>query len=157
MTEDQTRNPFRPPAASLDVPPPDKGPQPARVRLASRILWASAVLNVILAFAPWVGLAPILPGETPLTDGFSAFFNFALLGLFAQKIALGRNWARWLMLVIWTFGFLSLGSMMLLVPAVSKILSGIRLLGAIVQTALQMAVVMLVFTGEARPWFRASR
>jgi len=148
-------NPFQPPRASLDVPI-ERGPRPRRVKLAVGILVASLGLNVLLAAAPWIGLMPLIPGETVWSDASGTLFNIALLGLLAQKMWQGRNWARWFFLVLGVFGLLGIVSMLALVPAVSKVLSGLRLAGALVQTMLQCAVVVLAFTGESRAWFRGS-
>ena len=146
-------NPFAPPRASLDVPI-DKGPRPRRVKVAVWLLCAAMGLNAVMSIAPWLGAVPVIPGETISSDAFGATLNVLLFGFLGMKVWQGRNWARWVVLVLVALGLLGGATMMLLVPAAFKFFNGARFAAGMAETVLQSAVIMLVFTGESRGWFR---
>ena len=154
MDDVQSQDPFRPPKASLEAPDVERVPQPRRAKIAGRLLWLSASLSILLTSLPWLGVVPKIRGENFFVDTFSAATNFALLGLIAHMIGKGRNWARWLLAVIWALGFVGITVTLGFGAAAWKSLAVVQWAGAIVQTGLQFAVVFLAFTGESRAWFR---
>ena len=78
-------------------------------------------------------------------------FTFGFLALLFWLIAFRhQNWARWLLLVMFVLG---LPFALIALPAQLSA-SPIKAGASIVQTVLQAVALYLVFTGNAKEWFR---
>jgi hypothetical protein len=151
-----TDDPYKPPQAALEVPE-ERGPLPRSVRLASMLIWTAATLgllfNLALAFG-YVGVPGARQGT--LMESFNALFSFALLGLIAAKIRAGRNWARWVFAVLAVLGLIGVLMMTVFAGTIMKALPASLWISGAINTALQLAALVLVFRGEGRAWFRSS-
>jgi len=76
-----------------------------------------------------------------------------LLAWVAEKIRGGRSWARWLFLVVYVLGSLSVAAVAVLAPQL--FLSQPMLLrgSGVVQFALQTIALVLMFSPTSRHWF----
>jgi hypothetical protein len=143
----KTDNPFEPPRASLETPPRERGPAPAAVRYAVRIIWISAALAVPFAIVA--------------SESFVAFagnlIGIGILALFAWNISIGKNWARWVFGII-----IGLGTAMFLYSAIvfSDVWVTVPLATRafnFLQYLLQLVAVVLVFLPASNEWFAASQ
>jgi hypothetical protein len=110
-----------------------------------------------------IGLIQIASGWNRAIQQFTAprgaafpllvqLFTFATLILFIWLIARRRkNWARWLLLIITAVGTPGY------VGVLRRVLHFEPILGvvSIVQDVLQLIALVLIFTGDAREWFRS--
>ena len=143
----ETDNPFEPPRASLDVVI-ERGPAPAVVKYAVRLLFLSAAL--------------IVPVAIFTSDSFGTFaasmVSAGVLVFFASRISKGRNWARWLFALLTGLGtamflfflatYIPIGA-----PAVPRWLTAFNSL----QSVLQLAAVVLTCLPASSEWFAAGR
>jgi hypothetical protein len=125
--------------------------RPPAVRRASICLWISAGLALLVTAAEVTGLAQV-PGGT-VVNGLTGVLTAAVFALLAAKINSGRNWARWTYVFIYVIG--ALGLVFVLKPALLQALPAIIQANMVVQTALQTAALVLIFTRPARQWFKA--
>ena len=150
-----SHDPFAPPRADLDVPPEDRGPPPRRVVIAVGLAVGSFVLGLLMNLAFFFGAWKIVGQEgANFPQLVGALAMFALYCALAWKIRLGRNWARIVFLVITVlglFGLLSsvalLGSWLKGLPSIYWALTGSKVV-------IEVAAAVLLFTGEAKAWFR---
>lgn len=150
-----TGNPYRTPNAPLELSKREQVPVPRRVRNAVVLLWISAALTLVLLVAMWLGFVSV-PGTaySKATDAITGLVTFAGLGFLAFKISAGKNWARWVLAVLAVLGALAMVATIFLVSEVWRAAPSIHWATGFIQTALQMAAVILTFSGEAKPWFR---
>jgi hypothetical protein len=82
---------------------------------------------------------------------FVALVLFAFLG---WRIYQGRNWARWVFTVWIGSGLLFQVASLASAPNDWKIAGVIAWLSSIVQAGLNIATIVLLFTRQARRWYR---
>jgi hypothetical protein len=148
-------DPFKPPQASLEVPE-DRGPAPARVKYAACLIATSALLALAGNAAMWTGLVAI-PGRVPEMMTFEVVVAIVTLAFYAflgWKIYTGANWARWVFTILVALGVVGLVVSLALAGEIMKTVPWPMMASGVVQTALQWTSAFLIFTGEARKWFR---
>jgi hypothetical protein len=123
------------------------GDMPQNVNRAVNLLYASAVLIVLFMIASWLGWLNLPLSGAAIASGI---VTMALLALTANRIANRRNWARWLFAVIYALGLLTILS-----PSLWKLMSLSGVVTTLLQTALQTAALIFVFTTSANTWFRS--
>ncbi len=153
-------DPYRPPAANLEVQKPEAGPPPRSVKLAVGLLLFSALVSIAITFAMIGGLVPGASSPSAAMDSVSALLGLAINVFLAYKIYKGRNWARWVLAILWLIGtigmLLSFSMLQLLGSAeVWKAVPWTVWLGAGVQTLIQIIAIVMLFLGRSSKWFRA--
>jgi hypothetical protein len=148
-------DPFRPPQASLEVPE-DRGPTPKRVKYGACLIATSALLAIALNAAMWAGLVA-MPGRMPgmvVLEVVVAVLTLAFFGLLGWKIYVGANWARWVFTIFVAFGVVGSVFSLTFAGELMKTMPWPLMASGFLQTALQVTSAVLIFTGEARKWFR---
>lgn len=141
-------DPFAPPQASLEVDD-DRDPVPRRVAAAVMAVIAGAVT----AFALKAGTAFGAGGTSTPVELVPALIPLLALGLLAWKIFAGHDWARWILAAflgltaMWWVYYLSAAGF---VPMPRSLVAA-----SVIQFALNLVACVLLFTGEARKWFRS--
>ena len=78
------------------------------------------------------------------------FFSLLIMAWLTHKTNQGRNWARIVFLALYVFGTV------ISIPALLTARHSIIYVGVfIIQAALQAVVLFMLFSNDARPWFRA--
>ena len=121
--------------------------KPATVSKATKLLYLTLIIGAVRSFLDWSHLTKI--SSTSLTV-FTLLFSFAIIWWLIYKIDWGRNWARITFLVLTLFG-MPFYILPLLELLVSSPISGIL---GLAQVALQITALMMLFSRDARPWFR---
>ena len=122
--------------------------RPSQVSTATLLLYGSLGLGVINSSVLW-------PHSRPAFHGFTLFiqaFTFALLAWLTYNIWRGRNWSRVTFVILWIIGF------PFSIPIFLKLFAHSTLTGSIslLQNALQLGALYLLFTQPGRSWFRSS-
>ena len=78
-------------------------------------------------------------------------FTISIMLFLAYKIWLGRNWARITLTLLFIMG---LYPVILLMPAEAE-RSILVLVGSVLQTALQLAAIVLIFLPASNNWFKS--
>jgi hypothetical protein len=118
---------------------------------AERFLWLSAAIAALFAIAAYVGLLPL---KTPGGAVVLPFITAAFLALCAVKIGVGRNWARWAMLVFFVLGLLMLSLAVTIAPQAMLLMPTLLVVYGFIQCVIQLAALVLVFMPASRVWFR---
>jgi len=146
----QVRNPYSPPTATVadEVVPPRQ--MPAAIRIALILMAVSLLLDFAIEAIRPASLTESAPGRlSTLALVISAVLVTGLTAWLAWKIAVGRNWARIVLLVL---TILSVPSAILdILPIVRTWPLGTVL--KIVEQCMDIAVVYLLFI-PGRAWFR---
>jgi hypothetical protein len=147
-------NPYSPPAAAVaDAPETPGRPMPSAVRRALYLFVTSFLLNLAISI---VSLrypeANAYAGLSAMALAVSIVIELVILVWLGWKIAVGRNWARVVLLVLTIVsvpaGFLEV----LQVAPIRPILAGLKL----VEQGIDIAVVYLLFF-PAREYFKPAR
>jgi hypothetical protein len=88
-------------------------------------------------------------------DVVTTFVTAALIALIAAKVGAGRNWARWLFVVIYILGSVMFTVVLIVMPQEFLSLPGLLQVSALVQFILQTYALVLMFTRASRQWFKA--
>ena len=152
-------DPYRPPAANLEAPRPERGPAPRSVKLAVALLLFSAACSIAITLAMLAGVLPSPASPSPAMDAASAGLGLVINIFLAYKIYTGRNWARWVFTILWLLGTIglmlsftflrTLGS-----EEVWKSVPWTTWIGAGIQTLIQVVAIVCLFLGESSKWFR---
>jgi len=141
---------FAPPAAEVaDLAPGDPRPKPREVRLAVTLLWVSLALSLpILVLGamrnPAEALHPV-----------SLLVTAALLGvsvLLIRRIDGGRNWARWVYLVLAVIAVALQFAPGEETNGPGYVENALSIIGSL----LDVVALWLVFTRPGAGWFRAA-
>ncbi len=125
--------------------------QPSFVVTAERLLWLSAAITALLTVAAYAGLLPFtIPGVAVVSNAITVAF----VALCALKISVGRNWARWLLLLFFVLGFLMLPLVVIIEPQVLRLMPMLLVIFGFIQCVIQLAALVLVFIPASRIWFR---
>jgi hypothetical protein len=125
--------------------------RPSFVIAAERLLWLSAAIAALFTMAAYVGLLPFkIPGVAVVSN----VITVAFLALCAVKIGVGRNWARWAMLVFFVLGFLMLPLAMIIAPQAMWLMPTLLVVFGFIQCVIQLTALVLVFMPASRIWFR---
>ncbi|HXH24683.1 MAG TPA: hypothetical protein VNI78_05500 [Vicinamibacterales bacterium] len=128
--------------------------RPQSVVMAERLIWTSAAIAAFFTIAAYVGLLPFrIPGNAVISD----FVDVAFLALCAAKIRAGRNWTRWLMLIVFVLGSLMLPLALLFAPQIVQSMPATLVIVGLVQFAIQLGALILVFMPASSAWFRPNR
>jgi hypothetical protein len=123
---------------------------PTRLALFERLYYASLALGLVSSALQFDRLSKMAPvGFVILVQVLTLAVLVLMVWLVARR---RKNWARWLMLILFIVGI------PLAVPTILKTLQTDILSGGIgvVQIFLQLAALYCVFTGDAREWFQTS-
>lgn len=150
-------DPYRPPATTLESPaaaPRKRGVPPPSIRNAGRILWVSVATIVAFMVAWGTGLVRGPGGASmPAVAVLGNVVTIAFLLFVADSALKARNWVRWVFAVLWGMGFVSLAfSLAFALEAWQGIPLSFRLMN-LVQTALQLWAIILMFTPQSAAWF----
>jgi len=125
--------------------------RPGLVIIAERLLWLSAVITALFTLTAYIGVFSLkIPGDAVISN----LLTVAFLLLCAVKIGAGRNWARWLLLVVFSLGSLMLPVALVFAPQVVRSMPLHLVVVGFVQFAIQLAALILVFTPASKEWFR---
>jgi len=149
-----SHNPYSPPAAEVDdVVTEQPMERPVQVMWAVRCLWASVIIGIARDIVR-LGLDFAQTSDVPVARTIGGIIGTALSVLIAMwfigKISAGRNWARILMLVITLLG---LAFMPVLWPYLTAI-PPYHMVVSVIQELFTLTVLILVFTGPGRFWFK---
>jgi hypothetical protein len=126
--------------------------RPSNVIRFEQLMYLSIALGVINTAHDWNRLVSIARPEGGAA--FVLFVNGGVLGILILLIWLSarraKNWARWVYLAIFVLG-LPGGGRQVAINLSQRPVSGII---GVIQTALQVAALFLIFTGNSREWFR---
>ena len=150
------RNPYSPPESPISDKPPSRGVEPPQT-----VVWAVWLLraSIVLGYsALFVG--PDITrdlGDMPAearTAGVGFFFVvlalMALLYLWLiQKVKVGRNWARMVMLGLTIFGTLSVLRSSGSQPPISLVINAI-------DTLIDVAAMVMLFRPPGSAWFKTA-
>ena len=128
--------------------------RPASIQRAAICLWISAGLALLVTLAQVTGFVQTAGASVGLT-AVTGLGTAGLLALMAAKISVGRSWARWLFVVIYVLGSLTSAVLVLAAPAVFRALPTVLQVSMILQTLLQTAALVLIFTSTSRHWFKS--
>jgi hypothetical protein len=123
--------------------------KPQTVSLGVNLLWVSLAISVIASALDPTQIMhksqsiPVLAVVVLLT-------LLAVMALLTYKISAGRNWARITFLVLFLF---SVAPSLSVLPALLHV-SLVAGITNILQSALQLIALVLVFTPSANPWFK---
>ncbi len=151
MTDNDAVDPYRPPEAPLELPEsaPGDGP-PANVKRTFVLLWITAFTSLAMVVSIWFTVGS---NNNPLLDVATAAFSFLLMIFLAFKIRDGRNWARWTLAVLWSFGIISIFSIFAFMPAAAGRYPWPFWLASLFRNALELAAIILSFSKGASWWF----
>jgi hypothetical protein len=147
---------YAPPLAPVIEPPPVHPLiRPTAVRNGVWLLWASYLLSLPAAiyglFFPPERLSlyeHVMAWSAKMTIGFAITF-----ALFAS-VGLGRNWARWMLLVLVALaGSAGIAAVMVLPPP--SAIPRFTMARYAAQLGLQAVACVLLFTPGANAWYRA--
>ena len=149
---DQTaaRNPYAPPEVTVaDVAPSEaRHPRPATVSWAVALLWLDLARTLAQRFLTWQ------PSGEPWVQGAGTCIALAIVVCLIYQISVGRNWARWVVLVVMTFEILSTSTRLRQILAYySHASHAVTVLWA-VGMALEVVATCLLFVPPGRQWFR---
>lgn len=99
----------------------------------------------------------MLEFANPAGDAVVLVLSLLVFWFLAYKLSAGRNWARWVLAVLWGLGALGMAASFALMPQVWQIQPGLLVTGSVLQTALQLVILVLLFSRDAGPWFRPAR
>lgn len=71
-----------------------------------------------------------------------------------MKIGVGRNWARWSMLLFFVLGLLMLLLAVIIEPQVLWLMPTLLVVFGFIQCVIQLAALVMVFMPASRIWFR---
>jgi hypothetical protein len=154
-----THNPYSPPTADVaDMAIIRPAKMPLQVLWAVRALWASIILNFVVAIVDLIiqmtsGDALDIPG---LLRSVISTIIWTLIGKwFTGKIAAGRNWARILMLIFTLPGFAGIVALYAYFrPSYLNQFGVIDFVSEGSQQLLAVVALWLVFISPGRYWFR---
>lgn len=148
------RNPYAAPEARVADPIEGLLERPAQVTYAVWLLWTSLAIALISTLLNLTDLTALMVlSVTALVIAAEMLF-FAWTTF---KIATGRNWARWLLLLMTTA--IGLPSILMVPSAIlvawhhSPLLGTLRMLSWVAQ----WVALGLLFTPRAGAWFKANR
>jgi len=123
------------------------GPRPARVSLALNLLWITIALG---AFRLWRGWAELTAAAPMAIVVGTVVFVIGVLAVLLVFMGMRMNWARIVYLLLFIVGLPS-GA-----KGIVHALDTDALVGAIsiVQIALQIIALVLLFMPESNAWFR---
>ena len=121
--------------------------KPSQISTAVNLLWASLAIGFVNTLMDTQDLGSIAP---PAFTNFILISVFAVMALLIVFISKGKNWARITSLVLFVLG--SLPS----IPLVLGEFTRSPVLGAfsIIQIALEVVALYLVFTKPGAGWFK---
>lgn len=121
--------------------------KPSQIRTAVNLLWVSLAIGFAKSF---IDMQHLSAQASSAFTNFILVFVIAVMALLIVSISKGKNWARIIFLVLFVLGSL---------PAVPLVLGEFTrspLLGAfsIVQIAIQIFALYLLFTKPGSRWFK---
>jgi hypothetical protein len=131
---------------------PTTDSKPKSIQSAVLSLRISAGLAFALTLLQLAGAFP-LAGANLSAAAITGVVTVGLLILVAEKIGAGRNWARWLFVVVYALGSLLFVLILLVEPQVFLALPTISKVSGTVQFAIQTGALICVFSPGSRSWF----
>ena len=123
--------------------PPSAIAKPAAVSRAIGLLCIS--LGTLFVISLWLSFHDFRAAQT-------GFFELAIMSWLTHKTNQGRNWARVTFLVLYLLGVLLAIPAFFMGPPPTIFDVGVF----IIQAALQAVALFMLFSSDARPWFRAA-
>ncbi len=145
-----------------DTVPQGKGPAPASVKMAVRLIWTNVALSVVSTILTFTFLDDIVDTAMQGTGGadrdtarlgaiVALVVGVALAALFAYFIAKGANWARIVYTVLLGLGILlNLFGLFGSQPAILLIITVLSLL-------LSVAIVFFLYRPDSNSYFKTGR
>ncbi len=149
---DTAGNPYRAPQARLiDVPSPgeERGPRPGQVAIAVGLLWLTLLIQAGALTFLWRLFRLFPPFMFVVAGVITAIW--ALTAFLVAMIERGHNWARITYLVAFLIG-LPFSALSILANFDQAPMVGI--VAVVAQILLQIAAVVMLFTGPSGAWFR---
>jgi hypothetical protein len=149
---DTADNPYRAPQARLiDVPSPgeERGPRPGQVAIAVGLLWLTLLIQAGALTFLWRLFRLFPPFMFVVAGVITAIW--ALTAFLVAMIERGHNWARVTYLVAFLIG-LPFSALSILANFDQAPMVGI--VAVVAQILLQIAAVVMLFTGPSGAWFR---
>ncbi len=149
---DTADNPYRAPQARLiDVPSPgeERGPRPGQVAIAVGLLWLTLLIQAGALTFLWRLFRLFPPFMFVVAGVITAIW--ALTAFLVAMIERGHNWARITYLVAFLIG-LPFSALSILANFDQAPMVGI--VAVVAQVLLQIAAVVMLFTGPSGAWFR---
>jgi hypothetical protein len=151
QTEEETESFFDYPGKDEDSTPSSFVNPPSMVIAAERLLSLSAVMPALITTAAYRGFLPVtVPGIAVVANVTIA----ALVALCAVNIGVGRNWARWLILVLFVVGVLILLLAVSIDPQVLQLAPTLLVVVGLIQCVIQLLALVLVFMPASTAWFK---
>ncbi len=151
---DAADNPYRAPQAQLiDVPPSgeERGPRPGQVAIAVGLLWLTLLIQAGALTFLWRLFRLFPPFMFVVAGVITAVW--ALTAFLVAMIERGHNWARITYLVAFLIG-LPFSAMSILANLDHAQAPIVGIVAAVAQILLQIAAVVMLFTGPSSAWFR---
>lgn len=126
--------------------------RPLAMQFAVALLFVAAALSALVLVTSLLGIGPV-PADVPNIS--TVVITLVFLLVTAIGIRAGRNWARWLLLIMVIFGSLFMLMDAVVSPEIYLSMSIDSLLSALSQTILQIGATVLVFSRRSRAWFAA--
>jgi len=118
-------------------------PTIAKPPIVVKAIWLLCVsLGIIFVASLWLAFHNLIASQP-------GFFSLLIMAWLTHKTNQGRNWARITFLVLYIVGTLISIPMLFMVPH-SIVDVGVY----IIQAVLQLAALIMLFSQNARPWFR---
>jgi hypothetical protein len=145
-----TDNPYAPPKATVaDVSPEGEARiRPREIALVLKLAAAGYVFGLVAIALSWDYYSKLM---TPAGLVVNQVFSLALAAWFYYKIYMGRNWARWVLLVSSVLGSILVFSRIFLeivysAPPLAKF-------SMVVGLVINLSILWLLFVSPGREWF----
>lgn len=124
--------------------------EPRNLAWFARLAYAALGLGIVVSALEYDHVAALADPKAILVTTGIVFLLFFLLVWQTQR---GRNWARWLYLVLFVIGI------PFYLPQLVDLFERNAFAGALslLQFAMQVVALVLVFTGDAKPFFAMKR
>ncbi len=145
-------NPFTPPTSEVADPVTSFPPQPSSVRLALQLVIGALVLSVVAYVMPGIRVPTPEEGEISLVMMIVLIVFFSAMTLFfASRVMRGKNWARLALLAYLGLGWFMVGAEF----NDNFVRSPLSTLIDIACVAMEVAAMVLLFSGASQRWFSA--
>ena len=129
----------------------DQTNAPKSVKIASYMIYLSIIIGIINSVLyETLGNQEMLSNPKSLIVGIVVFL---IIGVIGFQIGRGKNWARIVLLILTVIGIVGLPAIIvddfLLHPAIGIL--------SIVQTLIQLYVVIILFSGNSKRWFNRKK
>jgi len=124
---------------------------PNELKTAEYIIYISLLVGLVKSIS-----YELLTEQNMITDPMSltiGIFTILFIGFIGFKVGQGENWARITLLVLFVVGIIFVPFIVFDEFQMSPLIGILSLL----QTALQLYVLIILFTGESKKWYKKQR